>query len=314
MQVKEVLEDYLVAIQNHTTRTQHLTEQRVSVFADWCENEQVEVETLTIAHIRKFEQFIRNTPKKLDGKPRASGTVRGFMRCVRAFLNWAAREPEYEELVSTKMINRIEMPKVDQKIIEVFSIEQLEDIWKACNGEDTPALVLRARAIFCVLVQCGVRQAELLGLKLSDVDLFPTTPYLTVMGKGRKQRSLPLNTTARKALRDWIKERNKTVGPEMPYLFTNKDQKRFTGDGLYALLQRLAKRAGITSMRVSAHSYRHTFAYYQLTAKTDVYMLSRSLGHSAVAVTENHYLKAVTEGDIRKGIGLHSVLDSVKTK
>src|SRR5260370_17961721 len=148
--------------------------------------------------------------------------------------------------------------------------------------------------MLAVLLDTGVRAAELCTLTLGDVTFTPDDAYLLVHGKGRKQREVPLGRTSRRLLHAYIHRVRPTVGEQ--HVFLAKGGGALTPNGLDQLLYRLRRRAGdghFTGVRVSAHTFSHTYAVRSLEAGADIYKLSRLMGHSTVS-THAAYLTAFT--------------------
>src|SRR6266702_2592828 len=117
--------------------------------------------------------------------------------------------------------------------------------------------------------------------------------YLMIrQGKGRKDRRVPMSETTRRRLEDFMLTWRADIPPASPVITSRDGTESFTVAGLQQLLKRLARRAGISDMRVSPHNFRHTFSANALRAGMDIYMLQRVLGHSSTSITE-HYIKSL---------------------
>src|SRR5258708_31591099 len=136
------------------------------------------------------------------------------------------------------------MPKIDQKVIEVFTVEQLKALFLVCEREYTPVLSARDKAILSVLLDTGIRASELCGLTLDCVHLTVEEGYLKVMGKGRKEREVGLGDKARAALHKYmVRLRPKTSGHNE--VFLSRFNAPLTVNGLDQALYRLADWAHI---------------------------------------------------------------------
>lgn len=130
--------------------------------------------------------------------------------------------------------------------------------------------------------------------------------YLVVNGKGRKQREVGLGKHSRQQLHRYI-YRFRPHDSGLPDVFVTRDHKPLRPEALDRMLYKLRDRAGIEGVRVSAHTFRHTYAVSYLKNGGDIYKLSRLLGHTSVVITEN-YLRAFEARDARRGL---SVLDEM---
>src|SRR5260221_9729170 len=122
------------------------------------------------------------------------------MRIIKAFLHWCVRQ----DLVSPGLLNKLEMPKVEQKVIEVFTPQQIAALFRACEEDELPWLVERNKAILAILLDTGIRASELTDLTLERVHIALDEAYLVVNGKGRKQREVGLGKKSRNLLHRFI--------------------------------------------------------------------------------------------------------------
>lgn len=313
MKVSDTVSIYLLGIQDFTEATQRVHTQRLTSFAAWCEQQNLELEQLTNAHIRQFTQHLATTVAESTGKLRSTYTTRGYIMCVKTFMGWISKEPGMEDMVSEKLVKRIKYPAVVKKVIEIFTEEQIAALFAACNKEMNDRLVYRDKAILSILIDCGIRSSELCGLTLDNLHLEPYNAFLKCMGKGRKEREIPIGKACRRALSIYI-TRYRRADKTEKHVFLNCRRHPLTPTGLDILLYRLARWAEIIGVRPSAHTFRHYFACSMLTSgNCDVYMLSRLLGHNDVS-TSTVYLNAVKAQDVRKSKGIESVLDGLKFK
>lgn len=308
MDIFSAIDEYKYAISQHSQETQTWYLRMLRVFAEWCALQGLTLETLKPSDIGKFLEHIKTTHvNPHTGKPVTSHTVSGYARTVKAFLNWCVREGEYD--VSTRLPARIAMPKIDDKVIEIFSEQQIAALFKACEQEYSDQLKARDKAIVSLLFDTGIRASELCDLTLDCVHLDTRDGcYIKVLGKGRKEREIGLGKQARLALHRYISRYRKAPRDEQ-HVFLSRYSTPLTINGLGQIVQRLGTWAEVTGVRCSPHTFRHTFAINYLKAGGDVYKLSRLMGHSSVSVTEK-YLKAFQSKDARAD-GL-SVLDRLK--
>jgi site-specific recombinase XerD len=266
---------------------------RLGAFRGWAAGEGVtQLEDVNAPLVRRYIEYRRTTPSARYGKLLDSHTLHGHVRVLRALLHWAARE----DLLEEKVARRISLPKKEEKVLAVFTPQQLDRLFTA--AED-----VRDKAILSLLIDTGLRAAELCGLTLDRVVFNGDAAHLVLHGKGRKQRVVGLGRKARLALHRYIhRERPRT---EDSHVFIARGGAPLQPEGLDRLLYRLRDRAGIEGVRCSAHTFRHTFAVRYLQAGGDIYRLKLLLGHSTVTTTEG-YLKAYDPG--RQG---RSVLDNL---
>ncbi len=305
MQVSEAIEEYRYAILEHTKKSQAMSKQRLLDFAAWCKEHGIEtLDKVKASDVSKFIETVRNRPHHYTGKPLSTYTVHGYASTVKAFITWAAKE----ELVSRTLPSRLNMPKVEQKVIETFSDEQVKALLHACEKEKDISLEIRDKALLSVLFDTGIRAGEACNLTLDCVFLRPDDAFLKVYGKGSKWREVGLGKQARTILHRYITRHRKSPNKEEQHVFLNRHGKPLTVAGIDQMLERLNGWARVEGVRVSAHTFRHTYAINYLRNGGDLYRLSRLMGHTSVQVTEG-YLRAFSQKDARNG---KSVLDNLK--
>lgn len=292
-----------------TPSSQDWFKDRLHAFFAWCDSQNVaEVESITAPLVRRFIEY-RRTVKRRDGQPISSHTIHGDVRCIKSFLNWAARE----DLIDEKIVKRIDLPKREQKVIPTFTPKQIELLFAACERGETAEQVARDKAILALLIDTGIRANELCTLTKDHVFFSDGDAWLMVDGKGRKQREVGMGKRSRQLLHRYI-YRFRQAPHDIPFVFMAKKGTPLTTFGLDQMLYRLRDKVGkeyFKGIRVSAHSFRHNYAVNYLEGGGDIYRLARLLGHSEISTTEQ-YLRAFNQRNARKP-GL-SVLDNHKKK
>jgi integrase/recombinase XerD len=166
----------------------------------------------------------------------------------------------------------------------------VEEVGKllAAPSDGSPA-GLRNRAVLETLYGAGLRVSELVGLDVDDVDLEGAS--VRVMGKGGKEREVPLGRYARRALESYLRRARPALATprSRSALFLNARGGRLTRQGCAKILRACAERAGIRR-RVSPHTLRHSFATHLLEGGADVRVVQELLGHSKVATTQIYTL------------------------
>lgn len=304
MRLSEALAEYRLACRakNLSEHTWRWYEQKLSVFRSYLEAEGVQtVAELRPATVYRFTEFLQNTPTLNGRGTRSTFTIKGYVEVIKNFLSWA----EQEDLIDEKVRKRIPNPKVEQKVIRIYSREQFDRLMTATDLEPTRMLQLRDKALLCLLLTTGIRAAELCGLRLRDLDL--DGDFIRVHGKGNKQREIgPLGRTCLKHLRRYL--RGMQQDATSPVFLSHRTGGALTPDGIDQLIKRLRDHAGeeyFPGIRVSAHTFRHTFAVNFLKQGGNIKQLQLLLGHTSLAVTQR-YLEDFEARDARRG---QSVLD-----
>jgi integrase/recombinase XerD len=301
------IEAYSYDILSHTPKTQTWYLQKLAVFAQCCEERSIALDHLKAMHLRQFAEYLKTRVNPKTGKPISTYTQHGYFQVIKTFLKWCADEEDLESLVSAKMLKKVPQVKVDIKVIEIFSDDQVRALFEATKKEETEWLAIRDRAILSCLFDTGMRASELTGLTLEHVYITNHDAYLKIFGKGSKWREVPLGSRARIAIHKYIHR----YRPQSDYqnVFLSRTKEPFSLGGLIQLFKRLGKWWHIKGVRCSPHTARHSYAINYLKNGGDVFKLSRLLGHTSVKVTEN-YLRAFQAKDARTGG--QSFLDNLK--
>ena len=224
-------------------------------------------------------QHIRRHMVAMQRKGLADASVHASARAIRAFCNFMVRE----ELLEKSPMRKVQMPKMEQRILPAFTPEDVQRLLAVCNHE-------RDKAIVLCLLDTGCRASEFIALNVGDVDIH-SGKVVVLQGKGGKQRVTFLVAKARKALLKYFMARGgmQEDGPLWPGL--NSD-KRLTDSGLRLLLRRLGRRAKVDHCH--PHTFRRTFALWSLRAGMNIYALQRIMGHSDLSIFRR-YLALVEE-------------------
>jgi integrase/recombinase XerD len=201
-----------------------------------------------------------------------------------------------KKTISANPAAEIELQKVRRKLPMVLSVDEVGMILEAA-GDDTP-LGLRDRVCLELLYSSGLRISELLNLRISDLKLDDN--LVSVIGKGDKQRIVPFGNRAKQAIEDYLNlgrsvlSKNKSSG----LLILNARGNRLSRMGFGKILRKYRIRAGINK-RVTAHTFRHSFATHLLEGGADLRAVQELLGHSDISTTQiythidREYLKEV---------------------
>jgi site-specific recombinase XerD len=193
-------------------------------------------------------------------------------------------------LEQARQIRAIPVKKTDEKIIGYLNREEIQALLDAPDPSSQHGL--RDRAMLHLAYAGGLRVSELVGLNLTDL-VVHAQPSIHVMGKGRRERVLPLWKETAKALRDWLKVRGE---PKTTALFPNARGDSMTRSGFEYILEKhvraaSAKQPSLAEKPVSPHSMRHSCAMHTLHATRDIRKVALWLGHASLQSTEV-YLRA----------------------
>lgn len=315
MDVSDVVVDYLAAIKQLNAGTQRLYERHLKTFAEWASLQGVTLEHINNRNVQAFLEWLRVThkPRKRGSEQISTYTIAGYVRSIWTFLYWCLDDEEYSALVRLQTIKGIKLPRTEKLIKQTYSDEEIEALFNACQDSSKQyAYKLRDTAILAVLLDTGIRSEEIRTLTIGNVTLARVVQedsYIMVMGKGRKQREIPLGNKARRSLHRYIRECRKNAG-KSESVFLSRQGGQMSHEALKDMLHRLLKMSCLDDAQVNPHKFRHTFATRYMANGGDIYDLSRLLGHSSVAITEN-YLKSLSAKEVRKRKKHLSVLDTL---
>lgn len=177
----------------------------------------------------------------------------------------------------------LEWPKIGEHLPEVLSVEEVDRLEQACDLSKWEGR--RNRTIIEVLFSCGLRVSELINLRLSD--LFLNEKFIRVMGKGKKERLVPISESAVKELQYWFMDRYlmKIKPGEEDFVFLNRRGGHLTRMMIFTIVRRLAEAAGIEKT-ISPHTLRHSFATALLEGGANLRAIQDMLGHERISTTQ----------------------------
>lgn len=201
-----------------------------------------------------------------------------------------------EKIIGSDPAENIALPKVRKKLPAVLSVEEIISIVEAPDSQTH--FGVRDRAMLETLYASGMRVTELLNLKLSD--FFLDEGFVRIMGKGEKERIVPLGVPAITAIKFYLRvSRAKFLKREgSPFLFLNRRGGRMSRMGFLKILRGYLKKANI-KRRVTPHTFRHSFATHLLEGGANLRAIQEMLGHASLTTTQIYthidrsYLKEV---------------------
>jgi|ERR1035437_37404 integrase/recombinase XerD len=197
-------------------------------------------------------------------------TVNTATRCMQAFLNW---------LLEIEHIERpIKLPKlkVEERVLRVLSMEQIANLYHYVPKNMCQR---RIHAITVLLLDTGIRTAEMLNLSPREVDF--KTRTLRVMGKGRKERVVPFSQLAGEVLFKYLAERK----VDCDYVFATEQGRKLDKRNVLRNIKQIGRRCGIPASAICLHRCRHSFATQYIAGGGQVVQLQKILGHSEIETT-----------------------------
>ena len=236
-----------------------------------------------------IESFIKHLFKSESSTYSQARIVSG----LKSFFNYLL----LEEKIDINPMELIDAPKLVRKLPETLSIQEIETIIDAVDLDSKEGM--RNKAILETLYSCGLRESELVNLKVQN--LFLDIGFIKVLGKGMKERLVPIGTKAAECISIYMKEYrinlNISEGFE-GYLFINRRGKNLTRNMIFIIVKDLVKKAGLNK-NISPHTFRHSFATHLIEGGADLRAVQEMLGHESITTTEiythlnKNYLKEV---------------------
>ncbi|MEW6031323.1 MAG: site-specific tyrosine recombinase XerD [Bacillota bacterium] len=216
---------------------------------------------------------------QMEKQGKSPATIARRLAALKSFYQFLVRE----SLVERDPTANLESPKLDRKLPKVLTVREVETLLRQPRTGTVGGL--RDKAMLEVLYATGIRVSELVSLLLSDVNL--ELRYVRCLGKGSKERLVPLGSIACQAVADYLaRSRPKLVkDPGERHLFVNHHGHRMTRQGFWKIVKKYAAEAGIKKP-ITPHTLRHSFATHLLENGADVRAVQEMLGHADISTTQ----------------------------
>lgn len=245
-------------------------------------------------------------PRGRWGNPRYTKPVRpntrlAYFRVCRAFFSFLERRGRLDSY----LMDGMEPPAARQDQIQPFSEAQVEALLSAAKTGTSP---LRDRALILLLLDTGIRVSEVVGLTAANIDLDGFEAR--VLGKGNIERTVPFGRKVSRALNDYLDAFPRRDEQSLFFALRGTSPgEPLTRSGVGQIIDRLGEAAGVTGVRCSPHTFRHTFAVTFLRNGGDVFTLKAILGHTSLAITQKYLLLA--QADVHTKHRAHSPADQL---
>lgn len=235
----------------------------------------------TYLHISDVEEIERDDIiKYIDSLKRKKLSKKSIARKVVAIKDFHKFLADNNHIENIAL--RIDSPKTDKKLPTVLSIDEVNKMINSIDKEDP--ISLRNRAMIELLYGSGLRISELLGLKLQDIHL--KERYLSVIGKGDKERLVPIGEMSLIAVRKYLEKAYNELCPKNGnLLFYNYKKEPLSRQSVFKFIKKLAEENGIEK-EISPHTLRHSFASHMLEGGMNLRVVQELLGHEDIATTQ----------------------------
>lgn len=235
--------------------------------------------------IERFMAWLYDRGREKSSQARALSSIKSFYNFLMI-----------NDRIESSPAEFVQMPKFGRQLPDILSVDEIDRI---IGSVDTSTVKgVRDQAMLEVLYSCGLRVSELTSLRLQD--LFFGEGYIRVIGKGDKQRLVPISAVARERIQRYLDKRPGARSNE-EVLFLNNRGGQLTRVMVFTILREAVRRAGIDK-RISPHTFRHSFATHLLEGGASIRQVQEMLGHESILTTEiythldsSHLRKTVEE-------------------
>ncbi len=278
MSAKPTLQDAIIQFLQHLKGERQLSpltikhyQRDLQQLLDYCQRSE-------IAHWRRVDSHhIRSLVSQLHRRGRGARSLQRLLSACRTFFHYLIRENQ----ISNNPAMAIKAPKAPQPLPKTFNTEEITQL---LNSDTDKQIALRDFAMMELMYSSGLRLAELVALNLDSLD--STSQEIIVIGKGRKERIVPVGRYAIKAIKNWLNVRNDWCKTETDSaLFISRRGKRLGARSVQARMAYWGKQQGLGA-RLNPHKLRHSFATHVLESSGDIRAVQEMLGHANLSTTQ----------------------------
>lgn len=248
-------------------------ENDVKKLEDFARARNLETETITYTHLKEFVKELYELGLSARSQAR-------IISGVKQFFQYLLMDQEIDKDPS----NLLEMPKIGRMLPEVLSIQEIDLLIDTIDLSSKEGH--RNKAILETLYSCGLRVSELVHLKFEDI--FFNEGFIRVIGKGNKQRLVPVSASVEKEIGIYsenIRNHQEIKPGNESYVFLNRRGAKLTRVMIFTIIKNLAAKAGIEK-NISPHTFRHSFATHLLEGGANLRAIQEMLGHESITTTE----------------------------
>ncbi len=230
-------------------------------------------QTVQPKHLQDFIMYVADTGI-------AEATQARLLSSIRAFFKFLIQNDK----ISSNPAELLETPRLQRKIPEVLTVDEIDSLINAIDLSQPEGQ--RNRAIIETLYSCGLRVSELISMKISN--LFFAQGFVKILGKGDKQRLVPISQRAITEITLYIENYRNHLEIQTgfeDYVFLNRRGKNLTRNMIFLIIKELAKKTEINK-NISPHTFRHSFATHLVEGGADLRSVQQMLGHSSITTTE----------------------------
>jgi len=255
-----------------------------------------------ILHLQSSKRFDCHPYARSQDKGLSGLSINAYLRAIRAAFNRWVRE----ELLEITPFSKVKIPKAPKKVIPTFSEQQVDAFFRAIDTSTPEGF--RDYTLFLLYLDTMCRLSEATNAAVEDLNLQERT--LRIDGKGNRQRLVPFGVTVQKALWKYLNlYRPEPAVPNHDYLFLTRDGRRLTKNRVEQAMKKYGQRAGITGVRCSPHTLRHTACVMWIRNGGDIFSLQLITGHRSLEVLRGYVNLA--QCDVNSAHRRHSPIDNL---
>lgn len=278
MEIGRAVDKFLYFLQNEKNFSNHTIKsysRDLNDFIEYLKDDSLKLDEIDLFLLRGFIAYCHERKLARSSVERKISTIKSFYKFLTL-----------RKLVDDNLAKPLKFPKKEQKTFNIFNIDDLFNLLD--SPEKSSPAGLRDALILELLYATGLRISELVGIEISDIDF--TGKRLRVMGKGKKERIIPLSDLHLDMIKDYNKikskiPKNRTI--ETPKLFINKFGTALTDRSVRRIVDKYLKITGLPE-NFSPHDFRHSFATHMLESGADLRTIQELLGHSSLSTTQKY--------------------------
>lgn len=236
-------------------------------------NYQLLPEDVTLKHLKEFIRFLNELGLSARSQARIISGLKAFYKYL-----------VMENIIRNDPTTLLESPRLSRKLPETLSLFEIENVLKAIDRSSPEGE--RNNAIIETLYSCGLRVSELTGLKISDI--YPDVGFVRVIGKGSKERLVPIGDRAILLIKSYLADIRSKLNVHKDsedIVFLNRRGRKLTRVMIFTIIKDLVAKAGI-KRAISPHTFRHSFATHLIEGGADLRAVQEMLGHESITTTE----------------------------
>lgn len=275
MNIKEALDAYVQELQLGRHRSENTVSayaRDIRAFGEWLQGETLTYDAITLSEARSYLYFLYETKQSKASIARHISSLRNFYRFL-----------EDEQLLEHNPFANLQLPKKDKPLPNVMEEGSIGKFLDALLTTNEPA-ALRDSLLFELLYGSGLRVSEMVALNMADTK---DPSVLRIVGKGNKERMVPISRNAEKSLSVYLKKGRPLLAKntDEPALLLNQKGGRLTRRGVAYILEQYIKKGALT-FHVTPHTFRHSFATHLLDHGADLRLIQSLLGHASLSTTQ----------------------------